>query len=135
MAFYQNAVYGLGALAIAGVCAALGLVKLGHPSLDFLVRPWVAPSMRDLVLMGLCGVIAAVAMSLLTQAYRLAEAKSVAVVEYTVMIWAPLWGYLIFSETPRLTTLAGMGLILAAGLYGAGSPETQALSMPAAKLP
>lgn len=132
MAFYQNAVYGVGALVIALICKGLGLVSLGHPSLDFLVRPWATPSLRDLVLMGLCGVIAAVAMSLLTQAYRMAEAKAVAVVEYTVMIWAPLWGYLIFAETPRLTTLAGMAFILAAGLYGAGFPgRLQRLAEPA----
>jgi drug/metabolite transporter (DMT)-like permease len=117
MAFYQNGVYLLGALAIAGICAGLGLTKLGHPSLDFLVRPWVTPSLKDFLLMGACGVIAAVAMSLLTQAYRLAEANLVTVFEFTGMIWAPLWGYLFFAEIPRWTTLAGMLLIVAAGLY------------------
>jgi drug/metabolite transporter (DMT)-like permease len=116
MSFYQNGAYLLAALAIAGVCAALGLTKLGHPSLDFLVRPWAAPTLRDLLLMGACGVIAAVAVPLLTQAYRLAEANIVTVFEYTGMIWAPLWGYLFFAETPRWTTIAGMLLIVDAGL-------------------
>jgi drug/metabolite transporter (DMT)-like permease len=117
MAFYQNGVYLLGALVIAGICAALGLTKLGHPSLDFLVRPWVTPTARDFLLMSACGVIAAIAMSLLTQAYRLAEANLVTVFEYTGMIWAPLWGYLFFAEVPRWTTIVGMLLIVAAGLY------------------
>ena len=54
----------------------------------------------------------------------------------TVMIWAPLWGYLIFAETPRLTTLAGMAFILAAGLYGAGVPaRVQPLATPAPETP
>jgi drug/metabolite transporter (DMT)-like permease len=128
MSFYQNAVYLVGALVIAGVCAALGLTRLGHPSLDFLVRPWVAPSLRDFLLMSACGVIAAVAMSLLTQAYRLAEANLVTVFEYTGMLWAPLWGYLFFAETPRWTTVAGMALILTAGLFSASgaAAETRA---------
>lgn len=117
MAFYQNAVYLIGAIVIAGVCAALGLTKLGHPSLDFLVRPWVTPTARDFLLMAACGVIAAIAMSLLTEAYRLAEANLVTVFEYTGMIWAPLWGFLFFGEFPRWTTLIGMLLIAAAGLY------------------
>jgi drug/metabolite transporter (DMT)-like permease len=128
MAFYQNGAYLLGAILIAGFCAALGLTKLGHPSLDFLVRPWVTPTARDLLLMGACGVIAAIAMSLLTQAYRLAEANLVTVFEYTGMIWAPLWGFLFFAEIPRWTTIVGMALIVAAGLYSlmgaaAGKPE------------
>jgi len=119
MAFHQNAVYGVGALAIAGICKALGVGRLGHPSLDFLVRPWSAPTPRDFLLMASCGVIAAVAMSLLTQAYRIAEANRVSVIEYTGMIWAPLWGYLFFAETPRWTTLVGMALIVAAGVGAA----------------
>ncbi len=117
MAFHQAAVYLIGALAIAGLCAELGLTKLGHPSLDFLVRPWTTPTPRDLALMAACGVIAAVAMSLLTQAYRMAEANLVTVFEFTGMIWAPLWGYLIFAEVPRASTLLGMLLIVMAGIY------------------
>jgi drug/metabolite transporter (DMT)-like permease len=117
MSFYQNGAYLLGAVAIAGVCAALGLTKLGHPSLDFLVRPWVTPTLKDFSLMAACGVIAAIAVSLLTYAYRVAEANVVTVFEYTGMIWAPLWGFLFFGEIPRWMTLFGMGLIVAAGLY------------------
>jgi drug/metabolite transporter (DMT)-like permease len=117
MAFYQNGAYLLGAIVIAAICAGLGLTKLGHPSLDFLVRPWAVPTQKDFLLMAACGVIAAIAMSLLTQAYRLAEANLVTVFEYTGMIWAPLWGFLFFGEIPRWTTLIGMALIVAAGLY------------------
>jgi drug/metabolite transporter (DMT)-like permease len=117
MTFYQNGVYLLGALVIAAICAALGLTKLGHPSLDFLVRPWVTPTLWDLGLMAACGVIAAVAMFLLTYAYRLAEANVVTIFEYTGMIWAPLWGFLFFAEIPRWTTVLGMLLIVAAGLF------------------
>ena len=39
------------------------------------------------------------------------------VFEYTGMIWTPLWGFLFFGEIPRWTTLIGMLLIVAAGLY------------------
>jgi len=124
MSFYQNATYFLGALAIAGICAALGLTKLGHPSLDFLVRPWVVPTTRDLIMMGACGVIAAVAMSLLTQAYRLAEANHVTVFEFTGMIWGPLWGFLFFAEIPRWTTILGMVMIVSAGLYSVRAAAT-----------
>ena len=116
MAFYQNAVYLVGALIIASVFAGLGIEHAAHPSFEFLVRPWAWPNNYDLFLMGICGAIAAVAMSLLTNAYRMADANLVTVFEYTGMIWGPLWGFLFFNEIPRWTTLMGLVLILIAGL-------------------
>jgi drug/metabolite transporter (DMT)-like permease len=116
MAFYQNVVYFVGAVLIAAFFAVVGIDHLGHPSLDFLVRPWAWPNNYALFLMGICGVIAAVAMSLLTNAYRMADANLVTVFEYTGMFWGPLWGFLFFSEIPRWTTVAGLGLIFIAGV-------------------
>jgi drug/metabolite transporter (DMT)-like permease len=87
-----------------------------HPSLQFLVRPWVVPSASDLLLMGACGLIAAVAMTLLTHAYRISQANLVTSFEYSGVLWAPLWGFLFFSELPRWSTVIGAGLIVASGL-------------------
>jgi drug/metabolite transporter (DMT)-like permease len=117
MAFYVNGVYLVGAALVAGIFAALGVTEVGHPSLDFLVRPWAMPGPRDLALMGLCGVIAAVAMSLLTHAYRLARANLVTVFEYTGMIWVPLWGFVFFMEVPTVSTVIGTLIIIAAGVF------------------
>lgn len=130
MAFYQNGVYLVGAVLIAALFGAMGIERLGHPSLDFLVRPWTMPNVTDTLLMGACGVIAAIAMSLLTNAYRLAEANLVTVFEYTGMIWGPLWGFMFFAEIPRWTTFAGMALIAAAGLYAVrnGTKQEAALA-------
>lgn len=120
MAFYQNAVYFVGAVLIAAFFAGVGIDRLGHPSLDFLVRPWASPDNYALFLMGICGAIAAVAMWLLTNAYRMADANLVTVFEYTGMIWAPLWGFLFFGEIPRWTTVGGLGLIFIAGVISIG---------------
>lgn len=117
MAFYQNGVYLVGAALMALTFNMLGITELGHPSLDFLVRPWTMPVMDDLLLMALCGVIAAIAMSLLTHAYRTAEANLVTIFEYTGIIWAPIWGFLFFGEIPSWTTGAGAALIIAAGIF------------------
>lgn len=117
MAFHQNAVYLTGAGLAAIAFNAFDVTSLGHPSLDFLVRPWAMPGTIDLVMMGLCGVIAAAGMWLLTNAYRMADASLVTVFEYTGMIWAPLWGFLFFAEVPRWTTVLGTVIIIIAGVF------------------
>ena len=125
MAFYQNGVYLGGAMLIALFFGATGIHEAGHPSLNFLIRPWTLPDIRDLLLIASCGVIAAIGMTLLTHAYRIAKASVVTSFEYTGMLWAPLWGYLFFGEIPYLTTLAGAGLIIAAGLFALSSPSAR----------
>ena len=125
MAFYQNGVYFLGALLIAAVFGATGIHEARHPSLNFLVRPWIWPTLADFLLIASCGVIAAIGMTLLTHAYRIAKASVVTSFEYTGMLWAPLWGFLFFGEIPHLTTLAGAGLIVAAGLFALSSPSAR----------
>jgi drug/metabolite transporter (DMT)-like permease len=116
MSFYQNAVFLIGAVLTALVLNALGIVDAAHPSLSFLVRPWVWPTVSDGLLMAACGVVAASGMMFLTSAYRVARASLVAPFEYTGILWAPLWGFLFFSEVPRMTTVAGGAVIVVAGL-------------------
>jgi drug/metabolite transporter (DMT)-like permease len=116
MAFYQNGVYLIGAAAFAAYVSTLEPGSYSHPSLAFLMRPWAWPTTHDLLLLGICGVIASIGMSLLTHGYRTGDANIVTIFEYTGMIWASLWGFLFFNEIPRTTTFLGMALIAAAGL-------------------
>jgi drug/metabolite transporter (DMT)-like permease len=116
MAFYQNILFLLGAALAATFFYALDLHTATHPSLKFLVRPWVIPTLNDTLLIASCGVIAAVGTLFLTNAYRIAKTSIVTPFEYTGMLWAPLWGFLFFAEVPKLTTLAGAAVIGVAGL-------------------
>jgi len=116
MAFYQNAVFLLGSAGGAVVLFMWGIQDAAHPSLKFLVRPWFMPTLIDTLLIASCGVVAAVGTLLLTNAYRIARTSAVTPFEYTGMLWAPLWGFLFFAETPKLSTLAGAAIIGAAGL-------------------
>jgi drug/metabolite transporter (DMT)-like permease len=125
MAFYQNGVYLAGALGMAAFFHLTDIHEASHKSLDFLVRPWVWPTLKDFLLLASCGVIAAVAMTLITQAYRVARASVVTSFEYTGMFWAPLWGFLFFGEIPYLTTIAGAALIVVAGLFALSSPAAR----------
>ena len=116
MAFYQNAFFLIGAGLVALVLQQLGVVEAAHPSVEFLVRPWVTPTFTDGLLIATCGVVASAGMLFLTNAYRVARASAVTAFEYTGILWAPLWGFLFFSEVPRATTVAGAAIIIVAGL-------------------
>jgi drug/metabolite transporter (DMT)-like permease len=116
MTFYQNIVFLAGAALTAAVLTFGGVDHANHPSLNFLVRSWQMPTTIDLALMGSCGIIATVGTLFLTQAYRIAEASRIGPFEYTGILWGPVWGFLIFSEVPRSTTIAGAALIVVSGL-------------------
>lgn len=116
MSFYQNAVFLVGASLLALVFLAVDPGPQQHPSLEFMLRGWVMPTLWDGLLIASCGVIAAVGSVLLTAAYRVARASVVTPFEYTGVLWAPLWGLLFFAEVPRWSTVAGAVMIVAAGL-------------------
>jgi drug/metabolite transporter (DMT)-like permease len=117
MAFYQNLVYLLIALVMAAIFGGGVFAGTGNPSLEFLVRGWVKPSLLDLGLLASCGVIASVATVLLTQAYRLAEANFVACFEYTAIVWAVFGGYVFFDEMVDGYSMFGAACIVCAGIY------------------
>jgi drug/metabolite transporter (DMT)-like permease len=116
MAFYQNGFFLLGSGFAAGMLHLLGIEHATHPSVVFLVRPWVMPTLTDGALITVCGVVAACGTMFLTAAYRVAKSSTVTPFEYTGILWAPLWGFLFFAEVPKFTTFVGAAVILVAGL-------------------
>ncbi len=63
--------------------------------------------------LGLCGSIANL---LLTQSYRLAEASLVTPIKYLSLVFAIIFGFLIWSEVPKVLTLLGAGLVIVSSL-------------------
>lgn len=115
MAFYQNCTYIVVSGSFALIVAQLGEQSWSHPSLAFLFRPWLMPNARDLAILLGSGIVAAIAVVLLTHAYKRAPASIVAPFEYTGMLWAAFWGFSIFGEVPPPLSLIGMALIALAG--------------------
>ncbi len=89
----------------------------GHPSLEFLTRPWTHPDNAELAVMVMIGVLNAVGTYLMTQAYRKGEAAIIAPFEYLALPLSVVWGYLLWSELPGRTSWIGMALIAGAGLF------------------
>ena len=117
LAFWGNAVFLLGALVLSAIFGPGAWEGDAHPSLAFLLRGWVTPSGYDLMLMMACGVIAAVGLTLLTQAYRVAEASVVTPFEYTGLIWSVIYGWVFWQDWPNGSDWAGIAIIVGAGLY------------------
>ncbi|SPF81122.1 DMT family transporter [Pseudoprimorskyibacter insulae] len=54
---------------------------------------------------------------LLIAAYKNSEAAIVAPMQYSQILWATLYGYVIFGETVDGPTILGAGIIIASGIY------------------
>jgi len=83
----------------------------------FLPFAAVAPGLADASLMLLLGLTGVVSHFCLIRAFAAAPANIVAPFGYTALLWATLFGLLIFAEIPGPRTLFGAGLIAGAGLF------------------
>ncbi|MCX8278775.1 DMT family transporter [Phyllobacterium sp. 0TCS1.6C] len=89
-----------------------GLAGLVSVSFD-----WTPVTMRDLVLLALLGIVAMLAHVLVNRALKLADAATVAPLQYTLLFWAIIFGWLVFGDVPRLSMLIGSVFIIASGLF------------------
>jgi drug/metabolite transporter (DMT)-like permease len=77
---------------------------------------WTQPTGFDWGLLGMLGVVAMVAHICVTRALKLADAALVAPLQYTLLPWAILLGWLFFGDVPGRAMLAGGAIIILAGL-------------------
>ncbi|MEP2531938.1 DMT family transporter [Shimia sp.] len=82
--------------------------------LGFVYEPM---SIVDLAAMGAIAILGFLAATCLVGAYTLGEATIVAPMQYSQIIWAMLFGYVLFGETADLQTLVGAAIIISSGLY------------------
>lgn len=71
----------------------------------------------DLAFLGLLGVVAMAAHVLVNRALKLADAATVAPLQYTLLLWAVIFGWLFFGDVPQTSIVVGAGLIVLSGLY------------------
>lgn len=116
MSFYSNLVFFIGAVLLSLVFGSGVFESSDDASLAFLTRGWITPSLRDLALMGTCGAIAAIGLTLLTQAYRTAEVNYAAPFEYSMLLWGVLFDWLFWQHLPDTATWAGIAILVVAGL-------------------
>jgi drug/metabolite transporter (DMT)-like permease len=77
---------------------------------------WLPVTARDLFNFAGIGLLGVSGHLVIAKAYSMAPAARLAAADYTSLIFASVFGYLFFAETPALTTIAGAALIIAASL-------------------
>lgn len=134
-----HAEIGLGHLAALGAAFSNALVSLtvrkvgaGESNMVLLIYPMIATflvmgamlplvyvpmPLADLGGMMLVSTGALVAMALMILAFKSGEAAIVAPMQYSQMIWAVFYGWLLFDEGIDGATALGAGVIIASGLY------------------
>jgi drug/metabolite transporter (DMT)-like permease len=107
-------------------CSGVLIVPLGFgvgqiveitPELNHLRMNWPVPQGGGLAQLAFLGCIGTVAYTLVSRAYQIANASVIAPFDYFYLPLAAAVGYLMWGEVPPLTTLAGMVLIVASGMY------------------
>src|SRR3954469_3033093 len=78
---------------------------------------WTTPALPDLGLFVLAGCISIVALLCTNRSLKLAPASVVVPYQYSMIVWAVLFGYLVFGDVPSTATIAGAAIIIGAGLY------------------
>ena len=78
---------------------------------------WTTPTLFELLLLVLVGLVGGVAQILLTEAYASAQVSALGPYSYTSILWSVAIGWVVFSDAPGWSTLGGAALIVASGLY------------------
>jgi drug/metabolite transporter (DMT)-like permease len=100
-------------IVLASVQFAGGLI------FGLLIAPigWVTPTWGSLGLFFAAGAISAAALLCVNRSLKLAPASTVVPYQYTMIVWAVAFGYIVFGDVPQLSTAIGAAAIVGAGLY------------------
>jgi drug/metabolite transporter (DMT)-like permease len=78
---------------------------------------WVTPTGIDFGLLCLLGVVSMIAHLCINRSLKLAPAAVVAPIHYTLLLWAIVFGYFVFGDSPKPGMLAGAAIIIGAGIF------------------
>ena len=70
------------------------------------------PNLLDLFLLSMVGILGGLANLWLSQSYKYSEVSLVTPLKYLALVFAIIFGYLIWSEVPTLKTLIGALLVI-----------------------
>ena len=83
----------------------------------FMPFQWVTPGPGDAALLAFIGLIGGLGAYFTVQSLRLAPVAIIAPFDYSSLLWATLYGWLLWSDLPGPAVLAGAAIIVASNLY------------------
>lgn len=93
-------------------------VIIGAVLLSFAVPAvWIAPKVADIPLITGFVLCALVGQGLMLASFEYAPASVVAPFQYGSIIFAALFGFLVFGEFPDIWTLLGIAVVISSGIY------------------
>ena len=78
---------------------------------------WVTPSLGSLGLFAAAGCISVGALLCVNRSLKLAPASVVVPYQYSMIVWAVAFGYVVFGDVPEPATIIGAAIIIGAGIY------------------
>ena len=81
-------------------------------SLTTIPSGWIVPSLSDFIILTFLGIFGGFANLWLSQSYKYSEVSLVTPLKYLGLVFAIIFGYFIWGETPTLKTLAGSILVI-----------------------
>ena len=81
------------------------------------IGAWRTPSVAELLELLLLGIVSCSAHLLITRSLKLAPASTLAPLQYTMLIWGALLGYLVFGDIPESRIWIGSAIVVLAGLF------------------
>ena len=77
---------------------------------------WIMPNIKDLILLMSIGIFGGAANLWLSQSYKFSEVSLVTPLKYLALVFAIIFGYLIWNEMPSIKTLTGAFLVITSSI-------------------
>lgn len=78
---------------------------------------WVPPTSGSLVIFALAGCVSVTALFCVNRSLKLAPASVVVPYQYSMIVWAVIFGFVVFGDVPEVATIVGAAIIIGAGFY------------------
>jgi drug/metabolite transporter (DMT)-like permease len=78
---------------------------------------WVTPGAASLAMFAAAGCISVTALICVNRSLKLAPASVVVPYQYSMIVWAVMFGIAVFGDVPQPATILGAAIIIGAGLY------------------
>lgn len=109
----------------AGASTAIATFSAALFSLALLPDKWPTPPASDLLLLACLGGFGCLSTYLYSFASAGLRAATIAIIDYTILAWAVLFGILLWNEVPDSLALTGCALIVGSGLLGVVSQSRE----------